>query len=135
MIIRQICLFITISIFVAFSCSKLSSTQSKKTNSLPTSLIIKYDKNPEWLDKYINKLNTEPVKDSPESITKFEYKGKNVYFFSSPCCGKEGKLYDQNKNIICSVGKNKISYKKLKNCNDFDKTKKNKKLIWQENRD
>lgn len=86
---------------------------------------------PAWLVKYVNRLNNEPVKDSPESIVEYSYNGNVVYYFSPPCCGKNGQVYDKKKNIICIIEKKKIN----KSCPDFNKTKKFKKLIWQENRD
>ncbi len=89
---------------------------------------------PQWLENLINELNSGPVKDSPESIVQFYYKGETVFYFAPSCCGQTSKLFDKNKKLLCQPDGGRDG-KGDKKCPDFLFLRKNEKQLWLENRD
>jgi hypothetical protein len=57
---------------------------------------------PDWINKLIEKEETEGVANPPASLSKCIYKGRVVYYRPPRCCDIPGILYDKNGNVICS---------------------------------
>jgi hypothetical protein len=117
-------------------CSNLSLKEENTPEPVKTISQVKAQETvtPAWLNALVNELNSKPVKDSPESISQYLYKGKVVYYFAPACCGNMSNLYDEEKKFICSPdgGSNGKGDGK---CPGFVSDRKNGTLIWEENRD
>jgi hypothetical protein len=92
---------------------------------------IQSDKNPEWLNALIEKLEKEPAGNPPQSIWQCEYEGKTVYYNPPQCCDQYSILYDNNGKIICAPDGGKAG-KGDNKCPDFFNKRKNVKLIWKD---
>ena len=58
--------------------------------------------NPQWVDQLINKYESEPVGNPPQSIWRYEYKDQIVYFVPQQCCDMFSTLYDADGNELCA---------------------------------
>ncbi len=103
---------------VAFSCSKRTGLP----DDIPTCILQKIDQ-----------LESEAVRNPPASIWQYEYNGQTVYYEPSYCCDFYSTLYDSKCNIICHPDGG-IAGGGDGKCTDFFATRKNEKLIWQDNR-
>lgn len=55
---------------------------------------------PECLREKIKAMASDPGSGSPQSITRYRYKQKTVYYMVSPCCDKFNIVYDSACNIL-----------------------------------
>jgi hypothetical protein len=88
---------------------------------------------PACVPQLITKFKKEPVQNPPRSIYSYNYNGKTVYYVQAICCDFFSDLYDSNCAVIghpdggfTGRGDGKFS--------DFNKEKKNEKLIWKDTR-
>jgi hypothetical protein len=91
------------------------------------------DENPAWVTNLIEKYQSEPVGNPPQSIWQYDYKGETVFYIPPQCCDQFSALYDANGNTICAPGGG-ITGSGDGHCSDFFQLRKNEKLIWQDTR-
>jgi len=89
--------------------------------------------NPAWLDKLIQKFESDPVGNPPLSVWKYDYKGQVVYFVPAHCCDITSLVYDAEGTILCSPDGG-ITGKGDGKCSDFFDQRTNEQLIWQDTR-
>jgi len=91
------------------------------------------DENPGWINALIEKFQSEPVGNPPQSIWRFEYNGETVYYVPAQCCDQFSSLYNSDGKYICAPDGG-ISGGGDRRCPDFFKNSRNKTLIWQDTR-
>ncbi len=53
-----------------------------------------------WLNLLIEKMQSEPVGNPPQSIWKYEYKNTTVFYVPPQCCDQYSVLYNINGNVL-----------------------------------
>lgn len=82
-----------------FACLfMLSCAHSKNVVKEEKESLMK-DAMPECLINTIKEMSANPAEGSPLSVTRYDYKGKQVYYLVAPCCDKYNIVYDS----ICHV--------------------------------
>jgi hypothetical protein len=76
-----------LSVLFLFSCAT-----SKKGNDLK--------KLPPCLQTKMKTMSENPGEGTPQSITRYNYKGQTVYYMVSPCCDKYNIVFDSVCNIL-----------------------------------
>lgn len=89
--------------------------------------------NPDWVNRMITDFQSKPVGNPPQSIYRYDYNGKTVYYVPPQCCDQYSTLYDANGNAICAPDGG-LTGKGDGRCSDFSQVAKNKTLIWQDER-
>lgn len=89
--------------------------------------------NPPWVDQLINKFQSQPVGNPPQSIWQYEYQGQIVYYVPPQCCDQASTLYDANGNVICAPDGG-FTGRGDGRCPDFETARTNKTLVWQDTR-
>ncbi len=89
--------------------------------------------NPAWVNQLIARFEREPVGNPPQSIYRYEYKGKIVYYVPQQCCDQFSTLYDEQGQVICAPDGG-ITGKGDGKCPDFRGEAKNERLIWRDSR-
>lgn len=69
-----------------------SATQSQTQNSL--------QKIPVCINEKIESFKKEPKQNPPRSVTEYTYRGKKVYYITSPCCDQFSDVLDSNCNLL-----------------------------------
>jgi hypothetical protein len=57
---------------------------------------------PGWVGQLTRTFQNEPVGNPPQSIWRYEYQGKIVYFVPAQCCDQFSQLFDASGNLICA---------------------------------
>lgn len=90
--------------------------------------------NPDWVEGLIVQYKNEHVGNPPQSIWRYNYDDKIVYYVPAQCCDQFSTLYDINGNVLgapdggfSGAGDGKIT--------DFFTKRTNEKLIWKDNRE
>ena len=111
--------FFIIALFVV-SCALASaaSTQSE---------------NPAWVDELIERFAAEPVGNPPQSIYRYEYKGRTVYYVPAQCCDQFSTLYDAAGKVVCAPDGG-FTGSGDGRCMDFSKERTEEHLIWKDKR-
>lgn len=86
---------------------------------------------PECIAAKIKILQAEDVWNPPASIWQYEYNGQVVYFIPQHCCDMQSILLDGNCKTVC-IPDGGITGKGDGTCPDFFSSRKNEKLIWQD---
>ena len=88
---------------------------------------------PLCINNKIESFKKEPKQNPTRSITQYSYKGKKVYYISTPCCDQLSEVFDSNCNLLghpdggyTGRGDGKLP--------DFKKAAKDEKLIWKDHR-
>ena len=89
--------------------------------------------NQPWLKALIANIEQEPVWNPPATITRYTYKGAQVYYLAAHCCDIRSKLYDANGAVICEPDGG-ISGKGDGKCDDFIATRNDEHLVWRDPR-
>jgi len=133
--------FVLVLTGIFSGCSNMSLKDNNSSPSARTATVVNESvpvspPPPAWINSLVKDLNSMPVKDSPESIVEYNYKGQIVYYFAPACCGptQMSKLYDHQKNLLCKPDGGEDGKGDGK-CPGFIAEKINEKLIWSENRD
>lgn len=87
--------------------------------------------NPEWVENLIVQFKKEPEGNPPQSIWRYNYKGKIVYYVPPQCCDQFSTLYDENGNELGApdggmTGNGDGRFP------DFFTVRTDEKLIWQD---
>ncbi len=91
------------------------------------------DEERDWLADLIAKFQSEPVRNPPRSIWRYDYRGQVVYFVPEICCDQYSTLYDAQGSVICHPsggyggGGDGL-------CPDFFQERMNEVLIWKDSR-
>ena len=72
-----------------------STINFKSLNELPTNA-------PECLSDVISEIESEPVRNPPASLWRYEYDGQIVYYIPQYCCDFPSTLLDSDCEFICS---------------------------------
>ena len=76
-----------LSVLFFMSCATHKKAQA--VNDLPTCLKTK-----------IEDMSANPREGTPQSITRYIYKGRTVYYLLSSCCDKYNIVFDSDCNIL-----------------------------------
>ncbi|GAC1588937.1 MAG: hypothetical protein NVS3B25_06110 [Hymenobacter sp.] len=88
---------------------------------------------PAWLKARIAAVLAERKRNPITRILRYQYGGQTVYYLSAPCCDQYSNVFDTKGRLICQPDGG-ITGKGDGKCPDFDKTKTNEKLVWQDPR-
>ena len=88
---------------------------------------------PQWLKARIAAVLSERKRNPTIRIMSYQYGGQTVYYQSAPCCDQFSEVFDTKGKLICQPDGG-ITGKGDGKCSDFDKTKTNEKLVWQDPR-
>ncbi|MFN8310063.1 MAG: hypothetical protein U0T73_08875 [Chitinophagales bacterium] len=56
---------------------------------------------PDCIQKKIEAMKNEPVRNPPGSVWRYSYKGRTVYYIPAQCCDQYSELYDDQCNLLC----------------------------------
>jgi len=157
---RQLSLAVTVSLLLATACapkqvsvttparpsqttqntgpsntnSTTASTPSSTTNPA-SARIAESDTTarPLWLKARIDEVLAERKRNPITRILRYNYGGQTVYYISAPCCDQYSQVYDTRGKLVCQPDGG-ITGKGDGQCRDFEKTKTNEKLVWQDPR-
>lgn len=103
---------------VLFFASCATHKKAQAVNELPSCLTTK-----------IEAMSDNPREGTPQSITRYSYKGQTVYYLLSSCCDKYNIVFDSDCNILgypdggyTGKGDGKMP--------DFHKEATDAKLVW-----
>ena len=88
---------------------------------------------PAWLKARIAAVLAERKRNPLTRILRYQYGGRTVYYISAPCCDQYSNVFDTRGRLVCQPDGG-ITGKGDGKCPDFDKTKANEKLVWQDPR-
>ena len=86
--------FIIFATFFMLSCSSTNKSVKEEIESTMKDSI------PECLKNTIKEMSVNPAEGSPVSVTRYDYKGKRVYYLVAPCCDKYNIVYDSACHIL-----------------------------------
>ncbi|UYZ58365.1 DUF6970 domain-containing protein [Hymenobacter latericus] len=117
------------------NASTPAPTTTPTTIPVPDGGQIPFDKRnrPTWLDNKISKYLAAKPENPPIRILSYQYNGQTVYYESAPCCDQFTTLYDAKGNVLCSPDGG-ITGRGDGRCPDFEKTRTNEQLVWQDPR-
>jgi hypothetical protein len=117
---------------IAASCCGPKKTNVTNTGG-KTSPIVSSTDTAACIREMITVFKNEEKQNPPRKIFSYTYKGQTVYYVTPPCCDFFSDLYDSNCKLIghpdggiTGRGDGKFT--------DFEKTKTNEKLIWEDTR-
>ena len=90
------------------------------------------NKLPSCIDSKINALKSEPVRNPPAEVWKWETNGSTYYYFNSPCCDQYNFLLNEKCETICAPDGGFTGKGDLK-CPDFEENI-IRTLIWKDER-
>jgi hypothetical protein len=89
--------------------------------------------NPSWVNELIARFKAESVGNPPQSIYRYEYKNRTVYYVPPQCCDQFSTLYDAEGKVLCAPDGG-LTGRGDGRCTDFDKERKSEHLIWKDSR-
>jgi len=87
----------------------------------------------EWLTNLIARFQSEPVRNPPRSVWRYDYRGQCVYFVPEICCDQYSMLYDAKGSVICRPSGGYGGGGDGR-CPDFFQERTNETLIWKDSR-
>ena len=128
---RQIILILCV---VAASCCSTKKTSDpilvKEDIKIQNPMLVSV---PVCINEMIEKFKKEAKQNPPRKIFHYTYKDKTVFYVTAPCCDFFTDLYDENCNLlghpdggITGKGDGKFP--------DFEKTRSNERVIWEDSR-
>jgi hypothetical protein len=81
----------------------------------------------------IHDLETQPVRNPPALVARYDYAGQSVYYVPPHCCDFFGDLYDSSGQIICHPDGGIAGHGDGR-CADFLNQKTNEAIIWRDER-
>ena len=108
---------------------------SANTTDLRASATAAFDTTarPKWLADRIQYHLAEPKQNPVVQITRYNYKGKVVYYETMGCCDQFSNLYDQKGKMLCHPDGG-LTGRGDGQCADFDKNKTSEALVWRDPR-
>lgn len=86
-----------------------------------------------WIENLIEQFQRAPVGNPPQSIWRYEYQGRVVYFVPAQCCDQYSQLYDANGNLLCAPDGG-FGGSGDGRCPDFFTLRRNESLVWKDPR-
>ncbi len=112
--------------FIVILCLLTAGCGTSNTGTGP-------DNNPACINEMIKRYETAAKENPPRKIYSYTYQGRTVYYVTPPCCDFYSDLYDGECKLIghpdgglTGKGDGKLP--------DFQSTKSNEKLIWEDKR-
>ena len=93
----------------------------------------KKNKIPVCIQARIDQLAKEPKQNPAAEVNEYNYNGKRVFLFNSPCCDQFNYLYDADCNTLCAPNGG-YTGKGDQKCNDFADKATHVKLVWKDER-
>jgi len=115
---KRVILFLFIS-FLSFN-SFSQTSKKKKEPAIPS-----------FIKKDIEEYKKQDAKQWP-IITRYEYKGKYVYYFRMPCCDQINSVFDAKGKCLGTPDGGVMGKPVSDPLPDFNKEKKDPKQIWPE---
>lgn len=81
----------------------------------------------------IEEIKAKPRYNPPAEVNEYNYKGTNVYLFTSDCCDQYIMLYDAQCQYICAPSGG-LTGKGDDKCINFFDTAKHTRLVWKDGR-
>ena len=100
---------------------------------LATTVTTCKQKLPACISQKIDEIKSQPKWNPPAEVNEYDYEGKRVFLFSSPCCDQYNLLYDENCNALCAPSGGYTGRGDEK-CPDFEEKAKHVRLIWRDER-
>jgi hypothetical protein len=91
------------------------------------------EKIPTCVTNKINEIKAQPKWNPPAEVNEYEYQGKRVFLFSSPCCDQYNMLYDENCKALCAPTGG-YTGKGDQKCPEFMNDAKHVRLVWRDER-
>ncbi|HRO69411.1 MAG TPA: hypothetical protein PK951_03495 [Chitinophagaceae bacterium] len=91
------------------------------------------DNVPPCIQEKIDSIRSQPVWNPPAEVNEYDYEGKKVYLFSSPCCDQYNQLLDSDCNYICAPTGG-YTGKGDQKCNEFFEDARHLRLVWKDER-
>jgi hypothetical protein len=113
---KKLWLFVLAVILLTVGCSSVT---------VPT--------NPVWVWKLIVQFQLEPVGNPPQSIWRYQFEGRTVYYIPPQCCDMFGSLYDANGTYLCAPDGG-ITGRGDGRCPNFQSERTNGELLWKDPR-
>lgn len=88
---------------------------------------------PDCVDKEIEQIKNEKVRNPPAVIYQYNYLGNTVFYIPSYCCDVPSKLLDNRCNYLCSPDGGLTGNGDGK-CTDFFSQGKLEKIVWKDTR-
>lgn len=89
--------------------------------------------NPLWVDQLIERLQDAPVGNPPQSIWRYDYQGRAVYYVPPQCCDQFSMLYDSTGATICAPDGGFTGGGDGR-CPDFFTVRTREELVWRDER-
>ena len=88
---------------------------------------------PVWVETLIDQFQRAPVGNPPQSIWRYEYHERVVYFVPAQCCDQYSQLYDANGTLLCAPDGG-FGGSGDGRCPDFFTVRRNESLVWKDPR-
>jgi len=89
--------------------------------------------NPPWVNQLIVQFENAPPGSPPQSIWRYVYKGRTVYYIPAQCCDQFSTLYDSTGVVLCAPDGG-FTGGGDRRCPDFFQQRSNEVLIWKDPR-
>jgi hypothetical protein len=125
---KRALLCVTVYGLIAASCSSRPTPDNGTSDSVTPTV---GDDTPAWVTAMIASFQSQPVGNPPQSIYRYTYDGRTVYYVPPTCCDQLSTLYDVDGNVICAPDGG-FSGKGDGRCPDFLEQATDKVLIWED---
>lgn len=117
-------LFAFVSLSVAYQqCGqKATAASSESTLGIPSCVQARIDE-----------IKKQPRWNPPAKVEEYNYNGKRVFLFSSPCCDQYNIAVDDSCNQVCAPSGG-MTGKGDRKCLDFGEKAKLVSVVWQDER-
>jgi hypothetical protein len=88
---------------------------------------------PACVQQKIDSIKQQPRWNPPAQVDEYEYKGKRIFLFSSPCCDQYNIAWDGNCQYVCAPSGG-LTGKGDGKCADFNNAAKHIRLVWKDER-
>jgi hypothetical protein len=90
-------------------------------------------RDPAWVQRLIVSFEQAPVGNPPQSIWRYRYNGRRVYYVPPQCCDQFSTLYDSTGVILCAPDGG-LTGSGNGRCPDFFKLREDEVLVWKDPR-
>jgi hypothetical protein len=81
----------------------------------------------------IDEIKKQPRWNPPASVEEYNYNGKRVFLFSSPCCDQYNQAFDDRCNYVCAPSGG-YTGKGDRKCEDFKEKATLVRVVWKDER-
>jgi hypothetical protein len=121
-------------ILLSFMLATFGCGPSKKAVEVaPEGSMVVVDSLPVCVKVLIEKMKSEPVTNPPSKVYSYIYKGKKVFYVPAVCCDMFSDLYNDSCRLMGHPDGG-FSGQGDGNFKDFDTTKSQQKLLWEDTR-